>query len=61
MLPKYPSSAFHFNKKLEIIFQYMLKDQMSLRDHFMPEKNDLKTSGTNTVLAVTSHSEGVCS
>ena len=28
----------------------MLKDQNSLRDGFMPEKNDLKTSGTKLEL-----------
>lgn len=39
----------------------MLKDQNSLRDGFMPEENDLKTTSTSIVLALTSNSEGICS
>lgn len=39
----------------------MLKDQNSLRDGFMPEKSDLKTSGTKLALVLTSRSEGICS
>lgn len=61
MLPKYPNYIFHFNKKLKIVFLNMLKDQNSQREGFMPQKNDLKTSSTNMVLALISHSEGICS
>ena len=39
----------------------MLKDQNSLRDGFMPKENDLKASSASIVLALTSHSEGICS
>lgn len=39
----------------------MLKTPNSLRHGFMLEKKDFKTSGTNTMLALTSLSEGICS
>lgn len=61
MWPKYPNYTFHFNTKFKIVFQNTLKDQNSLRDGFMPKENDLKASSTSIVLALTSHSEGICS
>ena len=48
-------------KNFKFVFLNMLKDQNSLTDGFMPEENDLKTTSTSIVLALTSNSEGICS
>lgn len=37
-LPKYQNCTFHLNKKLEMFFQNMLKDQNSMRGSFKPSE-----------------------